>query len=471
MDLSDDVREWKDDIVDWSSPSDPANPKNWSLKHKYIVTAMLGATTMCSTFASAIFSAAIPYTAERYGVSQEIMTLGTSLFVLGYVPGPILFAPLSEMYGRRTVWVPMFCFLCLSAGTATADRLETIFVTRFFAGLCASAPVTTVGGGLADMFDQKERGTAVVVYSLAVVAGPTLAPIIGASVSQSYLGWRWTEFLVCIMTGVITFFGSLFIPETFAPVLLTAKASKLRRKTGRWVLHSKHEMNDFTLKNFLETHLTRPLLMIVKEPMVFCITLYNSFTYGILYMLFSAVPIMFEEDKGWTPVEAALPFLAVLIGTLTAASINILYSTFVFGPYVDKHGGSAKPEMRLPTMMLGGIAFPVGFFLLGWAPTAGQLIGLVFIGASFLLIFQSGINYLIDGYTRFSASAVASNTFMRSLFAAGLPFAAQPLFHNLGTGLACTVLGCIVAVLGAVPFLFFIFGPKLRGMSRFAAKH
>jgi hypothetical protein len=73
----------------------------------------------------------------------------------------------------------MFVFICFSAATATAENLQTIFITRFFAGVMASSPVATVGGGLADMFDQKERGTAVVFYSLAVVAGPTLGPIIG----------------------------------------------------------------------------------------------------------------------------------------------------------------------------------------------------------------------------------------------------------------------------------------------------
>lgn len=67
----------------------------------------------------------------------------------------------------------------------------------------ACAPVTNVGGGLADLFDQRERGTAVVFYSLAVVAGPTLGPVIGAAVAQSYLGWRWTEYLSIILTCTV----------------------------------------------------------------------------------------------------------------------------------------------------------------------------------------------------------------------------------------------------------------------------
>lgn len=84
-----------------------------------------------------------------------------------------------------TIILPMFIFICLSAATATAKDLQTIFITRFFAGVMASSPVTIAGGGLADMFDQRDRGSAVVFYALAVVAGPTLGPVIGGKHDRS----------------------------------------------------------------------------------------------------------------------------------------------------------------------------------------------------------------------------------------------------------------------------------------------
>jgi len=183
------------------------------------------------------------------------------------------------------------------------------------------------------------------------------------------------------------------------------------------------------------------------------------------------VPIIYEQNRGWTTLQGSFPFFAVLLGTFFAAAINATYSLLVFAPNVDKHGGRAQPEKRLPPMMLGSITFPIGFFLLGWTADPKifwfpSVLGLFFIGMSFLLIFQAGINYLIDAYTKFSASAMASNTFMRSIFAAALPLVAQPLFNNLGVDWACTLLGCISVVLAAVPFLFYIYGPKLRAMSR-----
>lgn len=60
----------------------------------------------------------------------------------------------------------------------------------------------------------------------------------------------------------------MFLPETFAPALLSAKARRLRLKTGRWELHSRQEMQDFAIETFVEKNLTRPLRMIVLEPMV-----------------------------------------------------------------------------------------------------------------------------------------------------------------------------------------------------------
>jgi len=366
------------------------------------------------------------------------------------------------------------------------------------------------------MYEQRERATAVVFYSLAVIAGPTLGPVIGAAVSQSYLGWRWTEYLTVILASTVVLADIIFLPETYAPVILTRKAQKLRVTTRRWELHSQHETNNFTLKAFLETNLLRPIKMILFEPMVLCITLYNSFTFGILYLLFGAVPIIYEEQRGWNILQGSLPFLAVLLGTLFAAAINAIYSQFVFAPNVDKHGGKVPPEKRLPPMMLGSITFPLGFFLLGWTSHPKtfwfpSVVGLFFIGMSFMLIFQAGINYLIDAYTKYVVDHLqlishfgvysphilslefqlvqwvrskmlscncrcavidnvfrhqASNTFMRSIFAAALALVAQPLFNNLGIDWACTMLGCISAVFAVVPFLFYIHGSKFRKMSR-----
>jgi DHA1 family multidrug resistance protein-like MFS transporter len=119
---------------------------------------------------------------------------------------------------------------------------------------------------------QRERGSAIVVYSLCIVGGPTVAPVIGAAVSESYLTWRWTEYLVVILTSFVILIDLFFLPETSVSAILTSKARMLRLKTGRWGLHSQAETMDRSLDTFLHKTLFLPLKMLAFEPMVLLIT-------------------------------------------------------------------------------------------------------------------------------------------------------------------------------------------------------
>lgn len=74
--------EWENDVVGWDGPNDPQKPHNWKKSKKYTVTALYSSMTLCITFASSVFSTATMVTAKEYGRSNEVMTLGTSLFVL-----------------------------------------------------------------------------------------------------------------------------------------------------------------------------------------------------------------------------------------------------------------------------------------------------------------------------------------------------------------------------------------------------
>lgn len=133
---------------------------------------------------------------QEFGVSLEVSTLGTSLLLFGLGLGPLVWAPLSEVYGRKpAVLAPYFIAAIMSFGTATAKDLQTIMLTRFFTGFFGSAPVTNTGGVLSDIWTPEQRGAAIVGYAMAVVGGPVLGPIVGGAIVQSYLHWRWTEYV------------------------------------------------------------------------------------------------------------------------------------------------------------------------------------------------------------------------------------------------------------------------------------
>lgn len=106
---------------------------------------MLGFMAICVTFGSSVFSTSTQQTARKFNVSPEVMVLAVSLFVLGFAFGPIIFGPLSELYGRkRPLFLGMFVFAIFQIPCAVAQNLQTIFICRFLGGVFASAPLAIV---------------------------------------------------------------------------------------------------------------------------------------------------------------------------------------------------------------------------------------------------------------------------------------------------------------------------------------
>ena len=68
----------------------------------------------------------------------------------------------------------------------------------------------------------------------------------------------------------------------------------------------------------------------------------------------------------------------------------------------------------------------------------------------------------------FANSALAANTFVRSLAGAGFPLFATPMYHKLGVPWATSLLGFLGVAMIPMPILFYIFGKKIRDMSKFS---
>ncbi|ORY03329.1 major facilitator superfamily domain-containing protein [Clohesyomyces aquaticus] len=461
------------ELVDFEGPDDPYRSINWPMHKKVSTTLLYGLVTMTATWASSAYSAGTKQVAEEFHVGTQVATLGTTIFLFGFGIGPLLWAPLSEVYGRRlAVLAPMFVAICFSFESATAKDFQTLMLTRFFGAFFASAPVTNTGGVLGDLFSPAQRGIAMAGYAMAVVGGPALGPIVSAAVvAQPYLGWRWTEYLTGILQSCILLFAIIFIDESYPPKLLVYKARRLRHETGNWALHTKFEEWDVSVVELAKKFLIRPVQLLCT-PICFLVALYASFCYGILYMQLGAIPIIFGEIRGWKPFVASLPFLCILIGATLGCGANV-YNQTLYNKAYHAAGNRAVPEKRLPPMMIGSVLFSAGQFLTGW--TSGRdihwivpCIGLVMLGTGFFTIFQAALNYLVDTFQKYAASAVAANTFLRSCFAGAFPLVVGPLYHNIGVGPGSSITGGFAALLIPVPFVFYIFGKRIRAGSKWS---
>ncbi|PYH97260.1 MFS general substrate transporter [Aspergillus ellipticus CBS 707.79] len=454
---------------------DPEDPKNFNSWHKAYLTFQMSVLALAGALGSSIVAPGQSAIAEYVHVGEEVSVLATSLYILGWAVGPVLWGPISEVYGRRWGMLPaVFGLGLFSIATAVSKNAASIFITRFIGGIFGSAPISNVGAALSDIYTPKERGTAVTFLAMCITGGPTLAPIIGSAiVTDSRLGWRWTLWIESIFAFTIAIISTLTLRETYSPVLLKRKARRTREITGDGRYWHPHEKENIRIENAATQHFIRPLRMLFTESIMACVALYASFTYSLIYLCLQVFPIVFEEERGYSPVVASLPFLGILFGVMCALAINFASQAW-YAKAMHRNGGKVIPEARLPPMLIGGLLLPAGLFWLGWtaAPKYSWVLPTVaggFIGAGFNIIFQQCLNYLIDTYGPYSASAISANTTLRSLLAAGLPLAAKPMFHNLGVGPAASLLGGIACLALPIPLIFIKYGPSLRRKSNFAA--
>ena len=279
------------------------------------------------------------------------------------------------------------------------------------------------------------------------------------------------RYIQAIWTAAITIISFFCLPEVYAPYLLKKRAERLRKETGddRW--HHPHEDVKVDVKSIVTKHFTRPVRMMLTEPAVTCITIYAGFTFGLLYMTLEFYPFVYRDLRGWPLVSSSLPFLAMFVGVLGALTVNLGWQPRYIRA-VEAAGGKPVPEMRCPPMFVGGLLFVAGLFLFGWTadpsiPWPASVIGCALIGAGMNVTFQQCINFLVDTYRVYAASAVSANTLLRSCLAAGLPLAARAMFKNLGVGPAMSILGAIATLALPIPFFFIKYGARLRAKSKF----
>lgn len=391
-------------VVEFDGPDDPMHAQNWPNPKKLRIAVALGYVTFCAAFGSAIFSAATFSIAAQFGFGTTVGTLGVSLYVLGFATGPVLWAPFSELYGRKLpLVISSFGFSIFNLAVAVGKDAQTVFICRFFAGFMGAAPLTLVGAVFADMYNNKERGIAVTVFSVCVFSGPLIAPFIGGFINMSYLGWRWTEYITAIMGFLGLALVMFLMEETYPPTILVNKASMLRRRTKNWGIHAKQDEIEVDLRELLEKNLSRPLRMLFTEPIVLLISIYMAFVYGLLYLMLTFYPLVFQGVHGMNQGVGGLPYFGMVLGeVLSATYIIILQPSYNRKLAANKN--MPIPEWRLPPVIVGGVVFAIGIFWLGWTgftrdihwivPTLSGLA----TGFGIMCIFLQCLNYLIDAY-------------------------------------------------------------------------
>ncbi|KDB27155.1 hypothetical protein H109_01026 [Trichophyton interdigitale MR816] len=431
----------------------PLEPATWHGSKKTFVAFVSLLTLFNSVFDSTIPSGGIRFIAAALNVQGESqLALPTSVFLIGYVTGPLVFGPMSEVYGRRVVMIGSFVlFTIFTLACAVAPSWLALIIFRSLCGIFASTPIAVTGGIFADIYRSPLTRGRVMALSMAVTAaGPQFAPVIAGFVATA--GWRWIFWVSLILAGV-TLVPVLFLPETFQPALV-----KQPQRRGEGVVTKA---------------LARPLYMLFCEPILSFTCLYLSYASAIFFMYFEAYPLIFQGVYGMSDGIAGLAFLPIAVGAGIGLGIFLAYDSFLQRAKSRRTSWSSIEEyQRLPLACLGGPLYMVALFWLGWSASPDihwivpMLAGIPF-GMGFFLIFVALINYLIDAYHEYAASAMAAASCCRSILGAVLPLAAVPMFRQLGIAWGCGLLGFLSLLMSLIPFVFIRYGDKIRSRSRY----
>jgi MFS family permease len=327
-----------------------------------------------------------------------------------------------------------------------------------------------------------------------VQMGPVLGPIVGGFVGMT-VGWRWVEGVMAIFTGVLWIAGTLLIPETYTPVILRKRATALSKETGMvYKSRGDAEQGSKSLRNVFATALSRPWILLFQEPIVLLLSVYMAIIYGTLYMCFSAFPIVYQQNRGWSPGIGGLSFLGVAVGMMLAVIYSI-WDNKRYAKLDERYDGFAPPESRLPPTIVGGICLPIGLFWFAWtnSPNIHWIVSIIAtapFGFGMVLVFLGIMNYLIDSYTIFAASVLAANSVLRSIFGAAFPLFTTQMYSKctpdsmsfrqtyeltdskdgLGIHWASSVPAFLALVCVPMPFLFYKYGPQIRERCKYAAE-
>ncbi|RDL35471.1 uncharacterized protein BP5553_07402 [Venustampulla echinocandica] len=460
-------------VISWED-GDPENPYNWSTTKKVWIVIIGMLIVVNSTMGSALPSNAVPYICETFHVtSSYAKPLPISMYIVGYVLGPLAFGPLSETFGRQLIMISSFViFMIFTMACALAPNWSSLLIFRLITGISASTPNTVTGGIYADMYaDPVTRGRAMAIFMGGTCVGPLIAPVISGYVAP-VRSWRWVFWIAMIIAGA-TLPAVLSLPETYGPVLLAKRAARLRKSSNNPNIFAPIDLEKKGWKQLVVVTLTRPLRMVMFELIVSATCLYLSLAYAIFYMYFTAYPIIFQGIYHQSPGVSGLMFLPIMGGSIGAIGVFLWYDAFLRKAQKQNKPWTQKEESRrLPLACLGGPLYVISLFWLGWTSRpeipffVPMLAGLPF-GMGFVLIFMALLNYLTDAYEIFAASAMAAASCCRSIAAAVLPFAATPMYRKLGVAWATSLLAFFSLVMCVIPFAFLWKGDKLKEGSKF----
>ncbi|EXJ89165.1 hypothetical protein A1O3_02229 [Capronia epimyces CBS 606.96] len=455
--------------------SDDAHPMRWPWYKKWAIVSVYCLLQVFVTLTSTTYVSVEFLIQEKWPSSAQVVTLGQSMFIIGTAVGPAFLGPLSDIGGRKWVYVfSILLYAILNIGTALAYNLPMLIIFCFLIGVAGSVALNNVAGTVSDLFgDADDAAQPMALFVLSANFGPSLGSPIGEWIAENdSLGWRWIFYINIIIGGAFAFV-LCFLPETLPRIVITREV-KRRGSVDQNAVEIALASSRLSVARELKFVTTMALKIMVTEPIVISLGLYNGFAYGLLFLYLDGVFGVFVVNNGLSYIGASLTYLNFCVG-VTVTFCFVPVQTYLFRR--DRlRRGRHRPEARFLTSLVTVWLFPASLFWFAWtcdgsASYWSPIVAGAVLGFCDPLLWLAMLTYITDSYPNVAASAIAAFLIPSFLIAAGCAHAGVAMFANMSAKWAFATLGFISIGLVLLVYVLFFFGPKLRSWSKLARKY
>lgn len=442
---------------------------------KWLTLALLCVVQISMNYNASVYGNAVPGLEKDFGVSSDVARRGQWVFLIAYAFGCELWAPWSEDIGRFVVlqaslWmVNIWQVLCAEAPSMTA-----VIIGRALGGLCSAGGSVTLGV-VADMYKPTDTQKPVAFVVLASVLGSVVGPVFGSVIQQYIPDWRWNMWIQLIF-GFAAAILHLACPETRSSVLLKREAIQ-RRNNGEDVKTKDEADGDkLTLHKCVKIW-TRPFVMFVKEPIVLFLSLLSGFSDALIFMFLEAYGEVYAQWN-FGIIAKGLTFIPLAIGYIIAYGLH--YWDINRQRRLAATGKNKRDmEQKLKLLLFLGPLEVIGLF--GFAAVSSgppihwiaPMIFSVLVGIANYSIYFATVDYMVDAYGPYAASATGGNGFARDLLAGISALYALPLYRNVGKHplvYGSLILACLCILIVSPIYIFYFKGSTIRQKSKFSQK-
>lgn len=479
------------------------DPRIWSNAKKNVVLFIISGASMIAGLCANIQNPANAQIEQQLHTSSGDISLSLSLFILTQGNFPVIWSAISEIKGRKTVYLFSIALFTLgSAIVAVSRTIGLVIGMRILQAVGSSAVIAIGAATLADIYEPHQRGTMMGVFYSAPLLGPSLGPIIGGALTQG-LGWRAVFWFLVIWGGII-FSAFLFLfKDTFRKERSVTYRNVLKRRLReQQSLEAKDESRKISEKelqvnvenqtsskdiegqpavippsvireiklSITDVNPFPPYLSIISRKNNFAIFIASglifAFSFSIAYTCARTLSMYYNYDA----LKTGLVLLAFGIGSVTGSILGGRWSDRTLARLKAANGGISFPEMRLESTKVAMAWLPLSVIGYAWVcqervNVAAMCVMLFLAGFLSIWIYTSTLAYIVDANTGRSSTAVATNSSFRGLFAFVAAEIAVPLQDSIGDGGLYTLWAGLVIITECIILLVLYKGRKWREAS------